>query len=396
MAYTSELNSPEIFRLWSAITTVASSMERKCWTRNRKGTLYPNLFVVLVASPGIGKTEAVKTVESIVTASKKINVMPRSVTQASIIDVLKRGTKSYINGSGGPVDYNASMIVNAELGTLIHAYDLEFLSILNDLYDNPEHYNQQRRHFNEGKEVLIAKPQVSMLAGTQPAFLAHLLPEEAWNMGSTSRMILIYAGAFHDDSDVFGSLDDLPQRSSAWLTQRLGQFGEKSGEFHWTDEAMELFNKWKKQKYGPVPEHSKLQHYLPRRPVDVIKLSMVSALSATGELKVRGEDFIRATDWLLAAERVMPDIFREMAGKSDNDVLMELHYFMWQIMTQRRAKKQEVNLAESELWDFLRYRVPGEKIPRVLEVAERSHIIMRDVLNPAKWIAKPKHQHGVE
>lgn len=373
---------------------VSAAMERKCWTRNRKGILYPNLSVMLVASPGIGKTEAVKAAEKIILECKKINVLPRSVTSASIIDVLKRSTKQYINGSGGPVDYHSALMLTAELGTMISAHDLEFLSILNDLYDGPEFYSQQRRHFNEGKEILVSKPQISVLAGTQPAFLAHLLPEEAWSMGATSRMILIYAGMFHDSSDVFGEeMEILPH---AHLTRMLGMFGEQSGEFKWTDEAMGLFNAWKVAKYSPVPEHSKLQHYLPRRPVHVIKLAMVSAMSRTGKRLVEGEDFIRATDWLLSAERVMPDIFREMAGKSDNDVLMELHYFMWQLITQRKARKQPANVADSELWDFLRFRVPGEKIPRILEVAERSHIIQRDPADAARWVAKPKHMHGVE
>lgn len=396
LTHTKDVNSPEIFRLWSAIAAVGAAMERRCWTKNKKGILFPNLSVLLVASPGIGKTEGIKRIEKILKDSKKVVVMPKSLTSASLVDVLKRATKTYLSVGGTPVEYHSGMILTSELGTMISAHDLEFLSLLNEIYDSPDVYAQQRRHFNEGKEVQILNPQLNILAGTQPAFLAHLLPEEAWSMGATSRMILVYAGQFHDDSDVFGDLEEEEFSDRAALTARLGFFGEQSGQFLWMPDAMEMFNRWKKSKYAPVPEHSKLQHYLPRRGIHAIKLAMISAMSATGELTVRQEDFVRALDWLLAAERIMPDIFREMAGKSDSDVLMELHYFMWQIMVQRKAKAQAANLGEGELYNFLRLRVPGEKIGRILEVAERSRIISRDPLDPAKWIARPKHQHGVE
>lgn len=398
MSLTSEVNSPEILRLWSAIGAVAASMERKCWTRNKRGILYPNLFIMLVTSPGIGKTEAIKRIEQLILQTKKLNVMPRSLTSASLIDVLKRSNKSFLlQGSGAPIDYHSGMVITAELGTMISAHDLEFLSILNDIYDNPGQYTQQRRHFNEGKEISIINPQLNILAGTQPAFLAHLLPEEAWSMGATSRTILVYAGQFHDSKPVF-SHDELEEElpDEQPLVKQLSKFAERSGQFKWTSGAMERFNAWKESGYKPIPEHSKLVHYLPRRGVHAIKLAMVSAMSSTGELVVREDDFTRATDWLISAEKIMPDIFREMAGKSDSDVLMELHYFMWQIMVQLKAKGKACNLGEGELYNFLRFRVPGEKIQRILEIAERSRIISRDPLDPARWIARPKHQHGVE
>lgn len=395
MSYTKDVNSPEIFRLWSGIATISMSMERRLWTRTRHGVLYPTMFTMLIASPGIGKTEIIKRSAELLEESGKFSLAPQSITRASLIDTVRFASRQMINASGAPIDYHSLAVIIDELGVLISAHDLEFLSILNELYDTKPSYSEQRRHFNDGKRFVIEKPQLNMLAGSQPMFMAHLLPEEAWGMGFTSRMMLIYAGVGAEYQDVFGEIIE-PEIPPEILVRKLSATAERTGEFKWSQPAMDIFNKWTRNKCEPIPEHSKLVHYLPRRKINVIKLAMVSSISRGGELLVEKDDVIRALDWLLGAEKVMPDIFREMAGKSDSDVLMELHYFMWSTMTQRKAKGKEANLAESELYNFLRIRVPGEKIGRIIEVAERSKIISRDAASLEKWIAKPKHMHGVE
>jgi len=395
LSHTKDINSPEIFRLWSGITTMAISMERRCWTQTRHGVLYPNLFTMLVSSPGIGKTEAIKRSQEVLSLADKFAMTPHSMTRAALIDALRFADKTMLGKDGAPLSYHSLALIVDELGVMIAAHDLEFLSVLNELYDTKPSYKERRRHFNEGKEILIERPQLNILAGSQPAFLAHLLPEEAWGMGFTSRMLLIYAGMGAEHMDVFGEFEEAADAAPE-LAIGLARISEKSGAFIWSPTAQGIFNAWKKRKCEPVPEHSKLVHYLPRRHINAIKLAMVSAISRTGELRVEEDDIIRGLDWLLAAEAVMPDIFREMAGKSDSDVLMELHYFMWAAMTRLRGQKKEANIPESEMYNFLRMRVPGEKILRILEVAERSKIISRDPQNMARWIARPKHMHGVE
>lgn len=49
---------PEIFRQWGGISCVAGASERKVWIRSMKMDLYPNLYTILVAPPGISKSVA--------------------------------------------------------------------------------------------------------------------------------------------------------------------------------------------------------------------------------------------------------------------------------------------------------------------------------------------------
>src|SRR5438067_5724999 len=47
--------TPELFRLWSAIALVGGALERRVWINNGDGTVFPNMFILLVAPPGVGK-----------------------------------------------------------------------------------------------------------------------------------------------------------------------------------------------------------------------------------------------------------------------------------------------------------------------------------------------------
>ena len=122
------------------------------------------------------------------------------------------------------------------------------------------------------------------------------------------------------------------------------------------------------------------------------KLATISAISRTGRMVLEVEDTRRAVAWLTEAEALMPDIFREMIGKSDAQVVEELHFFL---MQQYRAGKNKP-LPGRTLWNFLHIRVPSEKIQRIIEVAERANIIAKVAGTEDLWIPRPKAEHGME
>lgn len=390
--FTQDINSPEIFRKWAAIAAVAASMERKCWVNTRQGAIYPNLFTLLVSTPGIGKTEAIKVTEDLWQSTRKIIVAPHSLTKAALIDCLQEATQTYQPKTGLPFEYHSMAISVDELGTLVPAHDLEFLSVLNKIYDNPKFHKEKRRHFNGGKEIELINPQLNILAGSQPAFMAHMLPEEAWGMGFTSRIIMVYTGVGAVAKTLFTDAAYVKPASWQTLSNLLSQFCAVQGQFAWTDEAKASMETWYGLKLAPIPEHSKLLHYVPRRILHIIKLCMVSSLSRQHKLLIDVEDFNRARDWLIEAEATMPDIFREMVGKSDQNVITELHFALWREWL--RTQKQPIH--QSFVYKFLINQVPSDKMPRILEAAERANLIKRIPNSFDMWQPVPKHQHGVE
>ncbi len=374
---TKDVPSPEIYRLWSAITAVSGALERKVFTTGSAGPIYPNLFTILVGPPASGKTNAIKPIRDLWSRIKGLNLAPDNVTKAALIDSLSRALRTIITSTSTALTFSAMAVPCSEFGIFFTHHDLEFLSVLNHIYDNPPSYKEERR---TAGIIEINKPYLVILAGTQPDFLSTFLPEEAWGMGFTSRLIMIYADKA-PPSDLFSRRE---VKASA-LAARLLEVFEYKGEFQWTKNAVDEINAWNTAGCPPAPTHSKLFHYNGRRAVHVIKLAMISAVSrCTGELIVTVDDFERAKDWLLDAEKTMPDIFRAMGLKSDAQLIADLHYHLYRKYSSVAMDKRRP-LPTSEIYEFLHTRVPSDKIARLIDVAEKTGYIRRGTY-PDEWV----------
>ncbi len=68
----------------------------------------------------------------------------------------------------------------------------------------------------------------------------------------------------------------------------------------------------------------------------------------------------------------MPEIFLEMARKSDEQLFNELRAAVWAAYS-----KDKKPIAEAAIIKWLSNKVTADRIPRVLEIAERSGLLTR-------------------
>jgi hypothetical protein len=365
---TEGLPTPAVFRLWAGIFTVAACLERRCWLRTAFGTTYPNLFVLLAAPSGSGKSPAIVPARQLLYKSKTVVLAADDMTKAAFIDEMGEHTRRVLY-KGETILYNPLCIMISELGTLVNAHDLEFFSLLSDLFDNKEvPHRSRRRGHNSGKAIDLPNPSVNIIAGTQPAFLGDLLPDAAWQQGFTARFLMIYApGA--PAVDMFAERED-QSHLQAELVKGLQVRSKLLGEFRISEEAKDIIRLWMSGGLKPVPDHERLITYNSKRNQFVLKLAMVAAVSARGELHILAEDVERGKSWLLAAEHVMPDIFRDMVQRSDSALLSELHRYAWNLWLKSAARSEQRKLIHrSKLMEFLSLRCPADKAMRILELA---------------------------
>lgn len=390
MRYTEGIPSPELFRLWSGISAVAASLERRVWVVSAGDCVYPGLYTLLVGKPGSGKSQAIRQTAKLWHTTKDLKIAANSVTKASLTDELAEAkqVKIYKNGSGQDhlVEYHSLQIAASEFGVLVPAHDLDFLNFLNQIYDNDPNYRESRR--TRDRKIDIINPQINILAGTQPAYLATLLPEEAWGMGFMTRMLMIYSGETFK-VNLFGG-DTTNAAHFKRLSGQLKILTAVYGEAHFDDKAKQAIETWYAAGCPPEPDHSRLISYNARRILHVIRLCMVSAASAGHPTTILHSDFVRATDWLINAEATMPDIFKEMVQKSDAQIISELHLHVWQLWVKERKW-----IHEARLLYFLQSKVTSDKINRILDVAVRSNILDKHASEPL-YRPRPKNEHGVE
>lgn len=367
MSATENITSPPLFRKWAAISTLAGAMERKVWVRSLGSYLYPNMYVVLVAPPGVGKTEVTWRVRNLWDSLEDHFIAATSVTKASLIDELAESNRRWItNNMSNPVEhFNSLLMCINELGVLIPAYENEFMNTLTDLWDC-KHYSERRR--TSKIEIDIDKPQLNLLAACTPSYLMHVLPEGAWDQGFLSRTMLIYSG----DRQLRSLFAEQTMDEEGWdiLKSQLNTVANLYGEMRFTEEAAELMDSFHLRDGEPKPEHPKLVSYTIRRTVHLLKLCIVASVSSSDELIVRKEDFQRAFDWLIEAETHMPEIFKAMTQGGTGKVMEEAWYYIFTTYS-----KEQKPVMKHRLIQFLQERVPVHNIETTIKMMEQGAMI---------------------
>lgn len=392
MDLTSGTRSPEIFRLWSAISLISGALERRVWIANGDSITFPNLYILLVAPPGVGKwvVELVRDLWSEAMKPGQItnafHVSSDSVTFASIVDELEEARTTFLSPSG-PIVYHSLLVTAEEFGLLIPQFNPEIVDKLNSLWSNKSEYSESRRTGH--KKIRIANPQLNILAGIQPSTMAARFPEDLWDTGIGRRLLMVYSSEgprlklFHRSAGVKGARGQ--------ILRILSQLAGFYGPLQVTSEAEFRLEEWYGSGQEPVPDHSKLVHYNTTRGLYSLKLSLIASIARSRERIVRVEDVERALAWLFEAERRMPDIFRAMIGKSDKDVIDELHRFAIGCFAKDRKA-----IPGDRLRRFLLERVPHEKIETILQTADKSRIVQRVAGTDDNWVPKPRYDRGVE
>jgi hypothetical protein len=382
--YTEGEPSPHLFRRWAGISAVAGVLERRVWINAFKEPLYPNLYVVLVGPPGVGKTVVTSIVQALWGEVAEGHVAPSSLSGASLLDALRDAERKIVRPQDTPsiITYHSLLIAANELSVLIPAYDPDFLGKLTDLYDCKRFAERKR-----GKELhyVLPAPQFNLIAATTPSYLNDLLPEGAWDQGFISRVILAYSGdntkkqLFKLQSENDGRLRD--------LAEELKKITTLYGKMTFTEGTVRLIQQWADHDGPPRTHHPKLAHYSSRRVAHLLKLCMVACAEQTDTLVVEVEHYQTALGWLLEVEAFMPDIFKTMASGGDQKVINDVYYL---VETNYLRKQQPTTKAA--LIKALAGRVPGHSILRLIDVMVQGDVLQEvmDAKLGKVYIPRPK------
>ncbi len=365
--YHSDVSSPELFKLWGAISLVSAAMERKTWMTNSLGTLYPNLYVFLVSPPGVGKTVVTSKAWHLISALDQHKVASPSVTRATIVQELDKA-KRFFQHAKGTIQFNCLYICVDEFGVMFPEWDSGLMNKLTHMFDGHQ-YGEERR--NEKHSVSIPRPLYNMLVGGTPGYMASLIPEVAWDQGFMSRCLMVYSSEVIRQSLFRPTKAADPVETKA-LIAGLRAIGNLYGEFKFTSRAAELMDAFYLSGHEETkPLHPRLQHYGTRRPAHLLKLCMVASAADNAELVIDEKHFLTAFQWLTDAETTMPQIFKAMQSGGDLQIIEEAWYHLYEQMTKRRTD----GIPEAELFAFLTARVPSEKIKWIIQVMESSNLL---------------------
>lgn len=365
--YTAHLPSPAVFQTWAAIATIAGAMERKVWTQIYEGEqTFPNMYIVLVADPGVGKTILTSRVNDFWEGLQTHKVAASSVTAAALGDELRDAERHIIKANGNPVSetFHSLLIASDELSVLMPAYENEFMSKLVTLYDCKP-YSERRRTKAENT-FRLTKPQLHMIAATQPAYLQNIMPEGAWEQGFAARVVFVYSGEVIR-KPLFQTAKQENKGLKKALETDLKHISSLIGKLRFDEEAAAAFSVWHMNDGPPKPDHPKLRHYCTRRTLHLAKLCIIASIDRSDELIITMEDYRCALGWLVEAETYMPDIFKSMRQGGDAKAMEDLWYFAYQ-----SYGKGKDPIPEWKLVRFLQERTPAHNVMRILETMTKA------------------------
>ncbi len=303
--YTSGLEVPPSYNVFCSLVALSGLTERRIYIM--KGDyirIYPNLYVVLVGGPGLGKTTAMENCENLL-HHFKLPVSAESVTREKLILDINSQEKQMIHL---PADdkYRLSSpytIFATELSEFLGAGGIGMISFLTDLFSRNLY---EARTKNKGT-TFINGPFVNLIAGTTPDWINTYLKDDIISGGFSRRCLFVY------ETTRFGSVPlptITPTMREAWkrVLARGEAIRKLAGPFVMSEEAKKFFVEWYPTRLArPDPN---LLGYYETKDIQMLKIAMLVALSEGDDLVLERRHMLSSLDLLALVEQNLSRVFQ--------------------------------------------------------------------------------------
>lgn len=321
--YTSNTEAPATFNIWVGLSTIASALQRKTYI-NFKGmhvTVYPNLFVVLCAPPGVCRKGTVINIGlELLRSLEGPKIIANDITREKILQDMKQAHR--LESEFESVGHSSVTCVAEEFSTLLGFKNIELLATLTALFNCDSEYIYSTK--TQGEDRII-NPWINILAGTTPQWLQSSLPLEAIGGGFTSRIIFVVERKPGKRVALTDDIQDFPPELERTLIHDLGEIYKMSGEFARTKEANELYREWYLEFTSVQPSipDERFLTYLSRKQIMVWKAAMLLSASASEDMVINETHVGTALQLLNDLEENMPMAFGGL-GRSQIGSLVSL------------------------------------------------------------------------
>lgn len=312
--YTSETECPTLFHRWSMVSSVGAYLGRQVSLRHGFFTLYPNLYTLLVGSPGTKKSSAIKIATSIIKDAGYKSFGARKTRQEKfLMDLAEQSEDSEdildqnIFGDVDDSKVSECFVAADEFNNFIGVGNMDFMSILGELWDYSGTYDYKLKN---SKSVHIPNPTISILGGNTQTGMAQAFPTEAIGQGFFSRLLLVYS----DPSGLKITFPPPPdeQLKHEIVTHLMRIKSSMFGAMDMTADAEKLLDTIYKE--WNVIDDVRFEAYANRRLPQLLKLCLICA-AADLKKEIDVDTVIYANTLLTYTELSMPKALGEF-GKA--------------------------------------------------------------------------------
>lgn len=366
LAYTAESESPEEYHLWTAVSVIAGVLQRHVFFDMGYFLLYPNMFIVLVGPAGrCKKSTAMRIGRDILKSAPGAKFTADSTTREKLI----------INMTQALKDGASAMTAHStEFATMLTSSGMDMVVFLTDIFDCPPVWEHDTK---SGGKNTIKGPYLNLLGATTPDWISRAMPLDTIGVGLTSRIVFVN----HDtprEADAIPKLTDAQKALAHILVTDLIAISAMSGEFKLSPVAFQKYNEWYRARVGnPNPTGDpRMAGYFERKPMHMLKLSMIVAASKRDGLVIEEEDMDQAMAML---ETIEPRMTKTFIGVGKNPI-----YADKEAVLEALIHAGGIGLSMGELLARFNYSLRKDELAEVLDTLILIGVV---TLNKTKYIA---------
>jgi hypothetical protein len=342
---------PETFRPYCSIAAISAVLGRRVWIHSPAGNpdCLPNLYIGLIAPPGVGKDVGINKVATILRLAAD-KALPRQIARVGSDNLSHKGfidelaedrSRQTFMHKGKNYEFHSINLFLGEFSDFMPKYDDRVAPLLASLFTGKAHHQDKVR----GLEVNIVKPHVSMLFGNQPATLERIFPLEVFQMGLPSRFIMVFSDEVKRAPNFILPPDQKPIDLSKLeddLASDLVDMSHMAGPFKVPHESGRMLDDFDMTRPDQVPGAHFID-YNTRRPLHLQKLSAICSASESNSQVIEPHHVERAMQILYDAEKTMPHIFDNVVsarGFTDTFELLEKLAESSSFITHHQLSKQ--------------------------------------------------------
>lgn len=282
---TDDAETPRSFVFWAGICSISAVVSPNVFL-NKAGKyhLHPNIYCLLVAKSGLGKSLPISISKKLVSMVGNTRIISGRSTIQKIIKDLSHATTDEKTGVAKFKDARG-YIASGEFATSVQR-DVDLFTILTDLYDTHANADGWVNSTKTGGAEFLKAPCITLFSGASPEHFEDYIPKVNIMGGFIGRTLLIY----EEKRWKIDSLtdEDAPDIDYDMLVTHLKAIQCLRGGFKWSKEGKERFNDWFYE-FRPK-DHDDKTGTAERFPDHILKVAMCLSLSKGVELILRDED----------------------------------------------------------------------------------------------------------
>lgn len=371
--YTTEMEAPKEWILWSGISALSASIKRNChiWYRGIK--FFPNQYIILVGPPGIGKGESINAAYALSYAAKTVNYIKDWHTPQEILEELADGFQNINLKVGQVITSNVIQdhtccIIAPELAVFLQNYD-NLHSLLCAWWDQNKFDYKTK---NKGKHI-IEDMSVGLIGGCVPDYIRSLSKDRLAPItgGFTARTIFVYAvEKFQLNNNSFGAPVQQQSALKNDLINDLKHIAQLQGELQ-LDSGGEKYwqEKYKEHNKRGSIDSDASANFKSRISSHIIKTAITISLSESDSLIITRDHLERAVRYIEEIRDKVDIVFRSVGESPIAVIQNKVLEFV----------EHHGIVTHKQLWKFIYRDATDDQLTQVLKVLKGVNLINEQI-----------------